>query len=69
MTSHPYTPPLYGKKVKIAQQERSVPLLPLDENTKIRHVVEKFFFYARAINNKLLMGFNAIASHQDKATD
>ena len=69
LTSHPYTPPVYGQKVQIAQQESSAPLLPPDENTKIRQVVGKCLFYARAIDNNLLMGLNSIATQQDKATD
>ena len=69
MTSHPYTPPVYGKKVQLAQQDSVAPLLDKAGNTKIRQVVEKILFYARAIDNNLLMGLNSIASQQENATD
>ena len=41
--SHPYVPLVYGKKVQIAKQEGSAPLLPKDENTRIRRVVGIFY--------------------------
>ena len=62
MTSHPYTAPVYGQKVQIAQQESTEPLLNKQDNTKVRQVVGKFLFYARAIDNNLLMGLNTLAS-------
>ena len=69
MTTHPYTPPVYGKKVQLVQQDSLAPLLDKAGNTRVRQVVCKFLFYARAIDNNLLMELNAIASQQEHATD
>ena len=67
-TSHPYTPPTYGLKVQMAKRESEEPLLDKKDNTRVRQVVGKVLFYARAINSNLLMGLNTIASQQENAT-
>ena len=67
-SSHPFTPPTYGLKVQMAKQESEEPLLDKQKNTRIRQVVGKILFYARAIDSNLLMGLNTIATQQENAT-
>ena len=67
-TSHPYTPPRYGLKVQMAKMESTEPLLNKKDNTKVRQVVGKLLFYARAININILMGLNTVSSQQENVT-
>ena len=68
-TPHPYTPPSYGKKVQIAVQESTAPILPPADITEIQQVVGRVLYYGRAIDNNLLMSLNTVASQQSKATE
>ena len=47
--------------------ESTEPLLDKKYNTRIQQVSGKLLFYARAIDNNLLMGLNTIASQQENA--
>ena len=52
----------------MAKTESTQPLLDKKDNTKVRQVVGKILFYARAITNNLMMGLNTIAIQQEDAT-
>ena len=69
MSAHPYVVPVYGKKVQLAQQESTAPKLSEPDTLRVRQVVGRFLFYARAIDSNLLMALNTIATQQENATE
>ena len=52
----------------MAKNKITKPLFDKKDNTKIWQDVEKVLFYARAIENNLMMGLNTIATQQENST-
>ena len=64
ISSHPYVVPVYGKKVQLAQQESTAPKISETDTLRVRQVVGRFLFYARAIDRNFLMALNTIATQK-----
>jgi hypothetical protein len=62
------TPVAYGQKTQFTPDEdTSVPLLP-ELLKHIQKIIRSLLYYARAVDNKLLIALNAISTEQAKAT-
>jgi len=60
--------PQYGAKVQMTTLDTSPPL-DAAASTQIREIVGVFLYYARAINNTMLVALGTIASQQASATE
>ena len=65
---HPYRKPQYGTKIQEATPEDSSELVSPEIKTQIQQIVGSLLYYARAVDNTLLVALNAIASQQAHAT-
>jgi hypothetical protein len=66
----PFTtiPIVYAQKTQFTpDKDTSVPLLP-EYFKHIQRIIGSILYYARAVDNKLLVACNAISAQQDKAT-
>ena len=64
---HQHVVPQYGAKVQLTTVDSS-PFLDADATTRIREIVGVFLYYARAIDNTMLVALGTIASQQASAT-
>ena len=64
---HKHNIPQYGAKVQLTDLDTSPPLTG-DAITRLREVVGVFLYYARAIDNTMLVALGSIAAHQAKGT-
>jgi hypothetical protein len=62
------TPIAYGQKTQLTPEEdTSATLLP-ERLLRVQKIIGSLPYYARAVDNKLLVALNAIAAYQSKAT-
>jgi hypothetical protein len=59
----------YGAKTQLTPESDTSELLDDSRKHRIHKIVGSLFYYARAVDNKLLVALSAIASRQAKATD
>ena len=61
---YPWTQPVYGKKNKMLSEK--APAKELDEHNqkRLQKIVEKFLYYARAIDPTMLMALKSLAAVQ-----
>ena len=64
----PYDPPKYGEKTQCAPVEESNEQLSEAEIKLLQEVVGVFLYYARALDNTMLVSTNNLASAQTKGT-
>jgi hypothetical protein len=62
------TPIAYGKKTQLTLDEDKSALLSPERLWRVQKIVGSLLYYARAVDNKLLVALNAIALRQSKAT-
>ena len=65
---HKHVLPQYGAKVQMTTLDTS-PSLDATASTRIREIVGVFLYYARAIDNTMLVALGTIASQQASATE
>jgi len=65
---HPHTPPNYGQKVQYAKEVDTSQKLDKKDKKFIQEVTGVFLFYARAVDNTMLVALSAIASEQAEPT-
>ncbi len=62
------TPIAYGQKMQITPDEDTSALLLPKRILRVQKIIGLLLYYARAVDNKLLVVLNAITAHQSKAT-
>ena len=65
---HKWQRPIYGAAIQYAEEDTTLPPLPPTEVTRIQQIVGTLLYYARAIDNTMLVALNAIAAEQSTAT-
>ena len=65
---YPHTPPNYGQKVQYAKEADTSQKLDKKDKKFIQEVTGVFLFYARAVDNTMLVALSAIASEQAEPT-
>jgi hypothetical protein len=65
---HPWTPPVYGAKTQYTPLADVSPVVPPAQRTRIMEIIGTLLFYARAIDNTMLVALNALASQQATPT-
>ena len=58
----------YGAKEQLAPEDDTSTLLDSQGTKRVQDIVGALFYYAPAVDNKLLVGLSAIGSHQVSAT-
>jgi hypothetical protein len=66
---HSWKPPTYGAAIQYADLPTDLPILPKDDIRHIQAIVGVLLFYARAIDNTMLLALNDIGSEQTKGTE
>jgi hypothetical protein len=64
----PWTPPQYGVKVQVAPDDDASPLLDKKQITRLQEIIGVFLFYARMVDNTMLVALGDLASAQSKGT-
>jgi len=65
---HKHVPPQFGAKIQMTTLDTSPPL-DAEATTRVREIVGVFLYYARAIDNTMLVALGTIASQQSAATE
>jgi hypothetical protein len=68
LSPHACLPIAYGATTQFAPDNDSSALLPADRKRRIQEIVGSLLYYARAVDNKLLVALSAIAARQAQAT-
>jgi hypothetical protein len=68
LSPHACLPIAYGAMTQFAPDNDASALLPEDRKQRIQEIVGSLLYYARAVDNKLLVALSAIASRQAQAT-
>ena len=63
-----WTPPSYGAKVQYAEDPDELPPLNPQEVNRLQQIIGTFLFYARAIDNTMLVALGTLAAAQTKGT-
>jgi hypothetical protein len=67
--THQWTAPVFGsRKPQLATPTDTADLLPPNDVTVVQQIVGTFLFYARAVDQTMLVALGSIASQQTKAT-
>ena len=66
---HWLTPPTYGAKVQYANDTNNSPPLGPKELTRLQQIIGTLLFYARAIDNTMLVALGTLAAAQTKGTE
>lgn len=66
---HVWIPPKYGAPVQYAETPDASPPLDKDGIKKVQQIVGVFLYYARALDNTMLVALGDIASAQTKSTE
>jgi hypothetical protein len=64
----PWTPPQYGAKVQMAENEDISPALGKEDTTRLQEIIGVLLFYARMIDNTMLVALGDLASAQANGT-
>jgi hypothetical protein len=62
------TPIAYGQKTQLTPDEDTSAPLPVECLLQVQKIIGSLLYYARAVDNKLLVALNAIAARQSKVT-
>ena len=65
---YPYTRPDYGAKVQLTPPEDTTPTLEQEEKKRLQEVVGTLLYYARAVDNTMLVALGSLAAAQTKGT-
>ena len=65
---HQWDRPIYGAPIQFTKPDSTAPLLLPPEITRVQQIVGTLLYYARAIDNTMLVALNSIASEQSTAT-
>lgn len=66
---HPWTPPEYGATVQYPAPLDTTPSVSLAMRTRIQEILGTLLFYARAVDDTMLVAINTLASEQACATE
>ena len=59
---HKHREVIYGAKEKLAPEDDTTPPLDIQGTKRVQGIVRSLLYYARAVDNKLLVGLSAIIS-------
>jgi hypothetical protein len=65
---HTWNPPIYGAKTQYMEDETTSPALSDKHIDKLQQLTGTLLYYARAVDQTLIMPINVLASEQSKAT-
>jgi hypothetical protein len=65
---HPHVPTKYGAKPQFAEYDNS-PTVGKDKQKEVQTIAGKFLWYARAVDNTMLMPLSELAAQQAKPTE
>jgi hypothetical protein len=68
-TPHTWNPLIYGEKKQFVNDKTSRPTLSDKDVNKLQQLTGTLLYYARAIDPKLIMPINVLASEQSNATE
>ena len=68
LSLHKHCEVIYGAKEQLAPEDDTAPPLNSQGTKRVQGIVGALFYYARSVDNKLLVGLSAIGSHQASAT-
>ena len=68
LSRHRYREISYGAKEQLAPEDYTSPPLDRQGTKRVQGIVGALLYYARAVDNKLLVGLSAIGSQQASAT-
>jgi hypothetical protein len=66
---HTWNPPMYGEKTQFMTEATSSPALSDKEINKLQQLTGTLLYYARDVDQTLIMPINVLASKQSKATN
>jgi hypothetical protein len=66
---HTWNPPIYGDKTQFVNDETSSPALSDKDVNKFQQLMGTLLYYARSVDQTLIMPINVLASEQSKATE
>jgi len=66
---HSWTPPKYGTEAQITSDTPESPPASTDQIKRLQQIIGVLLFYARVVDNTLLVTLGTIASEQSKATE
>ena len=66
---HIYKAPTFGAKIQYTAAPDTTPLLPPHRKKRIQQIVGSLLYYARAVDNTILMAVNDIGAQQANATE
>jgi hypothetical protein len=64
---YPHVPPKYGEKQQYAEYDNS-PTVGKDKQKEVQTITGKFLWYARAVDNTMLMPLSELAAQQANPT-
>ena len=65
---HKWSPPNYGSKVQCATEPDESPPLDKDEIKRLKEIIGVFLFYARAVDNTMLVALGTLGAAQAQGT-
>ena len=65
---HPWIPKVFGKQTQLVNEPLPSPPLSKHSSTRIQQIVGTFLYYARAIDDTILVVLNSISTMQSKLT-
>ena len=65
---HNWTPPKYGQTIQLAPLSDNLPILPVARIKRVQQIIGSLLYYARAVDNTILLTLNNIAAEQSQAT-
>ena len=68
ISHHKHQEVLYGAKEQLAPEDDTSPPLESQGTKRVQGIVNALLYYARTVDNKLLVGQSAIGSQRDSAT-
>ena len=68
LSPHKHREVIYGAKEQLTPEDDTTPPLDSQGTKRVQGIVGALLYYARAVDNKLLVGLSAIGSHQAAAT-
>jgi hypothetical protein len=66
---HTWNPPIYGAKAQFVDDKTSSPALSDKDVNKLQQLTGMLLYYARAVDQTLIMPINVLASEQSNATE
>lgn len=66
---HPWTPPVYGATIQYPAPDDTTPKVSLSQQTRIQEILGTLLYYARAVDDTMLVTINSLAAEQAQATE